>query len=201
MNAAGKVALGVASGYILGRRRKFKLAITVGSMLAGQRIATNPRGLLQQAQQLVDSNEELSRLQDQVREQLFEAARAAAMATAAARMDRLSDTIRDRSQLLALGPAEDSDEEAEEAEDEADEQPVDEADTDQDEADTDQDESGEYEDEEASDSKKSRPTSTAKKAVKKTAPAKKAAKKAPVKKSSSSSRKRTSSTSSSSSKG
>jgi hypothetical protein len=41
MSAASKIALGVASGYLLGRTKKLKLAITVGSMLAGNRIATD----------------------------------------------------------------------------------------------------------------------------------------------------------------
>ena len=107
MSAAGKIALGVASGYLLGRRKKFKLAITVGSMLAGQRIATNPRALLKQGQQLIESNEELSKLSDQVRGQLFEAARSAAVATANSRMNSLSDAIRDRSERFALGSGDD----------------------------------------------------------------------------------------------
>ena len=128
MSAAGKVALAVASGYLLGRRKKLKLAITVGSMLAGKKIATNPRGLLQQGQALIETNEELSRLSDQIRSQLFESARAAALATAGSRMDGLSDAIRSRSERLALGPAEDAEDEDEYEEyDEAeDEQPEDE---------------------------------------------------------------------------
>ena len=36
--SASKIGLGVAAGYLLGRTKKMKLAITVGSMLAGQRI-------------------------------------------------------------------------------------------------------------------------------------------------------------------
>jgi hypothetical protein len=48
MSAATKIGLGVASGYLLGRTKKLKLAITIGSMLAGQRIATSPQGLLKQ---------------------------------------------------------------------------------------------------------------------------------------------------------
>ena len=37
--SAAKIGLGVAAGYLLGRTKKLKLAITVGSMLAGQRVA------------------------------------------------------------------------------------------------------------------------------------------------------------------
>jgi hypothetical protein len=117
MSAASKIALGVASGYLLGRRKKLRLAITVGSMLAGQRIATNPKALLKQGNELIESNPELAKLADQVREQLFAAARSAAVATANSRMDALSDAIRDRSERLALGPAEDDEQEDEQDED------------------------------------------------------------------------------------
>jgi hypothetical protein len=114
MSAAGKIALGVASGYLLGRRKKMKLAITVGSMLAGKKIATDPRGLLKQLNELVEHNEELSKLADQIRGELFTAARSAAVATANSRMDGLSDAIRDRSDRMslssALGKAGDSEE-------------------------------------------------------------------------------------------
>jgi len=132
MSAAGKIALGVASGYLLGRRKKMKLAITVGSMLAGKKIATDPRGLLKQLNELVEQNEELSKLADQVRGELFSAARSAAIATANSRMDGLSDAIRDRSDRLslssALGQAGDSEEvEYDEEEGESEEAPEDSA--------------------------------------------------------------------------
>ena len=39
MSTPTKLVVGVAGGYLLGRRKKMKLAITLGSMLAGQKIA------------------------------------------------------------------------------------------------------------------------------------------------------------------
>ena len=67
MSDVPKIVLGVASGYLLGRTKKFKLAITVGSMLAGQRISTNPQALLAQGSKLLEGNPELQKLQDQIR--------------------------------------------------------------------------------------------------------------------------------------
>ena len=67
MSASTKIALGVASGYLLGRTKKLKLAITVGSLLAGKKIATNPQALLAQGQGLIERSPELQKLQDQVR--------------------------------------------------------------------------------------------------------------------------------------
>ena len=43
MSATTKIAVGVASGYLLGRRKKLRLAMTVGSMLAGRKLASARR--------------------------------------------------------------------------------------------------------------------------------------------------------------
>ena len=137
MSAAGKVALAAAAGYVLGRRRKFKLAITVGSMLAGQRIATNPRGLLRQGSELVESNPELAKISDQVRSQLLTAVRAAAVATVSKQMEDLGSAMRGRSEkLLTIGSQGDEETEGEAEEASADQggsENVDEAEVDSDE--------------------------------------------------------------------
>ena len=93
MSATGKIGLGVAAGYLLGRTKKFKLAITVGSMLAGQRISTNPQALLKQGQQLVESNPELAKLQKQISGKLFEAAKGAALAQATSRLESMNKAL------------------------------------------------------------------------------------------------------------
>ena len=65
MSTTSKIALAVTSGYLLGRTKKLKLAITVGSMLAGQRVATNPAALLKQFRELAEKNPEIAKLQEQ----------------------------------------------------------------------------------------------------------------------------------------
>src|SRR3954466_4320525 len=95
MTSASKIALGVASGYLLGRTKKFKLAITVGSMLAGQRIATSPQGLLKQGSEMLEKNPELQKLQEQITGKLFEAAKAAAITTATSRLESFSKSLTD----------------------------------------------------------------------------------------------------------
>ncbi|WP_053205545.1 hypothetical protein [Jiangella muralis] len=100
METATRVAAAAASGYILGRTKRLKLAIAVGSMLAGKRLATDPRGMMRQAGELVESRPELAKLSDQVRTTLFMAARGAAVGVVGQRIDRLSDSIRDRSDRL-----------------------------------------------------------------------------------------------------
>jgi cobalt-zinc-cadmium efflux system membrane fusion protein len=46
MSDNSKIALGVAGGYLLGRTKKMKLALSLGGLLIGQKIPTNPRDLL-----------------------------------------------------------------------------------------------------------------------------------------------------------
>src|SRR5918994_5290643 len=117
MNTSAKVAAAVASGYLLGRTKKLRLAITVGGLLAGKRIATDPRAIVQQLATVVEQNPELSKLSDQVRGRLVTAGREAAVAAASNRLNRVSDSIRDRTdRMLSAGGAEED--ENEEPEDE-----------------------------------------------------------------------------------
>src|SRR6187455_3245486 len=119
MSATTKIAVGVASGYLLGRTKKLKLAFTVASLLAGQRMATNPASLMAQGSKLVDQSPELQKLQKQLTGKLMEAAKAAALTTATSRLELLSATLRD------AGPSdEEEDEDAgyDEPEDEYDEE-------------------------------------------------------------------------------
>src|SRR4051794_15325574 len=100
MNSTGKVAAAIAAGYLLGRTKKLRLAITVGGLLAGKRIATDPRELVQQALGVIEKNPELSKLSDQVRGRLVDAGKEAAVAAASSQLNRVSDTIRHRTDRI-----------------------------------------------------------------------------------------------------
>src|SRR3954452_8557820 len=93
MSATTKNALGVAGGYLLGRTKNLKLAFTLGSMLAGQRIATDRAGMLRQGSQLVDNNPPLSKIRDQIVGQLMQSAKAAAKATATSRLQSFTQSL------------------------------------------------------------------------------------------------------------
>src|SRR6478609_1411564 len=123
MSATTKIAVGVASGYLLGRTKKLRLAITVGSMLAGQRIATNPQALLAEGSKLAENNPELKKLQDQLTGRLLDAVKAAALTQATSRIENVTKS-------LTAGPSSEEDEEEHEDEDEEsedEEEPEDEA--------------------------------------------------------------------------
>src|SRR5690348_11588725 len=106
MSAAGRIGLGVAAGYLLGRTKKMRLAITVGSMLAGQRVATDRAGIIRQLGGVVDNNPELAQLRDQITGRMLEAAKSAAIATATSRLEGVTTSLRG----LPAGGEEDSDE-------------------------------------------------------------------------------------------
>lgn len=97
MSTGARVAAAVGAGYLLGRTRKFKLAITVAGLMAGKRIATNPSGIARQAGELVESNPKLAELTDQVKGSLVQAGRTAAISMASRRIDSVSESLRERS--------------------------------------------------------------------------------------------------------
>src|SRR5215212_2173778 len=119
MDAKSKVAAAVAAGYLLGRTKKLKLAVTVGSVLAGQRVSTNPQKLLKGASSLVQNNPALSALQTELRGRAFDAAKGAAVSVATSRIDKLTEPLRTRGEKKRAdkeAPAE-SEEATEEPED------------------------------------------------------------------------------------
>lgn len=101
MTATTRVAAAVAAGYLLGRTKKLKLAITVGSMLAGGRLAGNvkPGALVQSLSQ----NPEVQRLQDQLRGQVLAAAKSAATNVASSRLESLNASLQGGAGSLQSG--------------------------------------------------------------------------------------------------
>jgi hypothetical protein len=90
-----RVALGVAGGYLLGRTKKMKLALMLGSMVAGRR-AGGPGALVGQASKLLGESPEMARLSDELRGRLVEAAKGAALAVAARQVESLADRLTER---------------------------------------------------------------------------------------------------------
>lgn len=85
-----KIAAAVAGGYLLGRTKKLKLAITVAGLLAGKKLAADPKAI---ANRIVDSNPELEHLRGQLTEGLTGAAKELALSTAAARMESMTSAL------------------------------------------------------------------------------------------------------------
>ncbi|SDK61913.1 hypothetical protein SAMN04487820_11022 [Actinopolyspora mzabensis] len=105
MKMGPRVAAAVAIGYVLGRTRRMKFAIMVGSVLAGRKLKTDPKQLLQKAGTLAASSPELSKLSETVRGRLMEAAKAAATATASNKIDALGESLLERAEQVRNPPS------------------------------------------------------------------------------------------------
>jgi hypothetical protein len=87
-----RVALGVAGGYLLGRTKKVKLAMMLGSVAAGQR-AGGPGQLLAQGAKLLGQSPELGRLNEEIRGRLLDAAKVAAVTVATRQVEALTERV------------------------------------------------------------------------------------------------------------
>ncbi|MGW2447558.1 DNA primase [Streptomyces sp. NPDC001675] len=156
MNRTG-LGLAIGAGYMLGRTKKLKLALAVGSVVAGKKLNLTPRAVADLLSQQLRDNPQFKEIGDQLRQDLRGVGKAATGAMAERQMNALADRLHGRTnavrdQLSGVVPGKGSErEEPEENEEEDEGGPED---------------SAEQEDE--------RP--------RREAPAKKAAKKAPAKK-------------------
>ncbi|WP_121745399.1 hypothetical protein [Streptomyces sp. E2N166] len=94
------MAAAVAGGYLLGRTKKAKLALMVGSYLMGRRIGLSPGQVLSQGLAGLQRTPQLQELTDQVRGELLTAGRTAVTAAANRGLTGLADTLRDRTDAL-----------------------------------------------------------------------------------------------------
>ncbi|MFK4121299.1 DNA primase [Streptomyces longwoodensis] len=207
MNRTG-LGLAVGAGYLLGRTKKLKLAIAVGSVVAGKKLKLSPKAIGDLLSQQLKDNPQFKELGDSLRQDLRGAGKAASGAMLERQLSGLADRLHGRTaqmrEQMAGGGRSDDEDEAEdrddredddlepededhedegraedEDEDEQDEEPEDSEDSEDSDEDEEDDEDG---DERAEAPRKpAAKKAPAKKAPAKKAPAKKVAKKAPVK--------------------
>jgi hypothetical protein len=107
------VAIGVAIGYVLGRTRKMRWAMTLVSAGAIGRNG-GPAELVKQGTKLLGSAPEVKELTENVRGRLMEAGKVAAMAAASNQINSLTDRLQERAgspqQLLSSGADEEESE-------------------------------------------------------------------------------------------
>ncbi len=102
MDNGTKVALAaaVAGGYVLGRTKKGKLALTVATYLAGRRFGLEPRQLAAEAMKRLGQIPQVAQLQEQVKGDVLGAGRKAVSAVADRGMSSLADTLQSRTGTL-----------------------------------------------------------------------------------------------------
>jgi len=157
MSATGRVGTAMAAGYVLGRFKKFRLALIVGSAMANKNVRASGLGLLQHGTKGLTGSPDAMRISDQLKSRLISSGRAAAVGVAASQIEKLSDRLHERSESIRPrdgdedeGP-EDEYDEVEEAEDEEPEDEYDEGDEPEDEAEDEPEDEYEEEPEEPED--------------------------------------------------
>ncbi len=98
MNSSTKIALAVMGGYVLGRRRKVKLAILLGSVLLGKRL--DVRSLGREAWGRLGDSPEFGQIRDKIRDELASSGRSAATAAMSAPLNKLADSLHQRTESL-----------------------------------------------------------------------------------------------------
>jgi hypothetical protein len=107
MKCGTQAALAVGAGYLLGRRRKMKLAAIVAAGAATGGLGGLGGGLLRRGMKMLGSTEALGKvapqlgdLADAVRGDLIDAGKAAATAAVTNRIESLTDSLHERAELI-----------------------------------------------------------------------------------------------------
>jgi hypothetical protein len=97
-NCRTTVLAGVAGGYLLGRTKKAKLALTFAALVAGRRLA--PQDLLEKGARRLAGTPQLAGLSDQVKDQMMTAARTAVGSLVDRRVESITGSLRERTDRL-----------------------------------------------------------------------------------------------------
>lgn len=100
MDGRARFAVVLLAGYLLGRTKKMKLALTVAGALGGKQLVNNRKDILGQVTKVLDSSPEAKRLVNEVAGTLVQAARGAAMAAASKGVNSLSGNLQERAEKL-----------------------------------------------------------------------------------------------------
>ncbi|MFH9859458.1 DNA primase [Streptomyces sp. NPDC017202] len=95
MNRVG-LGLAVGAGYLLGRSKKMKLALAVGSMVAGKKLNLTPRGVADLVSQQLKDNPQFKEITEQLRGELRGVGKAASGAMVERQMSALADRLHSR---------------------------------------------------------------------------------------------------------
>lgn len=90
------MGLAIGAGYLLGRTRKLKLAIAVGTLVAGKRLNLSPGAVADMVSQQLKDNPQFKQIGDELRQDLRGVGKAASGALVERQMEALADRLHDR---------------------------------------------------------------------------------------------------------
>lgn len=118
MGRNAKMALAVGIGYLLGRRRKLRTAVTLGAAAAVGRLSTDPQVLLRQGSKLLGASPQLGQVAG-LGKPLATAGKTAAAAAVSHGIDSVGDRMRRKADALRASQEGGAAEEGREAPDRA----------------------------------------------------------------------------------
>lgn len=95
MNRAG-IGLALGAGYLLGRTKKLKVAVAVGTAVAGKRLHLTPRGIAELVSTQLRNNPQFLEIGDQLRQDLRGVGTAATGALVERQINGLADRLHGR---------------------------------------------------------------------------------------------------------
>ncbi|MDD7942898.1 hypothetical protein PHK61_31255 [Actinomycetospora lutea] len=99
-----RMMIAFVGAYILGRMKKFKLAIAWFGLMTGYKLKLSPEQLLEQGSKLVEASPQLQQLVAALRGPLLEAVKEAATSTASTQLSGLADRLASRIEDLGRAP-------------------------------------------------------------------------------------------------
>ncbi|MFB7503670.1 DNA primase [Streptomyces broussonetiae] len=90
------LGLAVGAGYFLGRTRKLKIALAVGSLVAGKKLSLSPRLLADTMSRQMKDNPQFKEIGDQLQQDLRGVGKAVSGAIIERQMNALADRLQDR---------------------------------------------------------------------------------------------------------
>lgn len=112
MKSGARVAIGIAAGYLLGRTRKMRLALMIAAAGATGARGGSPGALLKRGLGQLSSVPEVAKLTETAKNELLDAAKAAAVSAATKRVTALSGRMQDQIQGRLGDEDEDVDEDS-----------------------------------------------------------------------------------------
>ncbi|GAB3526474.1 hypothetical protein [Arthrobacter monumenti] len=100
MDEKAKLTAILFGGYLLGRTKKAKLALTVAGLIGGKQLSSSKGGLMSQMNELAKSSPEVRKLREQITGKLADAAKGAAMAGATKGIESVNANLQNRTQQL-----------------------------------------------------------------------------------------------------
>lgn len=95
MNRVG-MGLAIGAGYLLGRTKKLKLAVAVGTMVAGKKLNLTPKGIAELVSGQLENNPQFKEIGDQLRTDLRGVGKAASGVMVERQIDALADRLHGR---------------------------------------------------------------------------------------------------------